>query len=408
MMKILHISMIPIWVLKKKSGMPSITRMLEYYEKCGIEQEYIFFKPGIKKINTEYASKHIKVTSLPIPDYISMKSDRLPFAIRNKLQLIYLIFRYVPIIKKIIRKSNPMIIYSHLLQSAVPVYLANRNKRPLFLRLYGTVNIYKRFENKKHCFYRNSENLIPFTLNFTGYILVNDGTASNRLAKKLGIEEKRMLFIRNGVNDISLLSKDALSKFRSKLNISHNSIVGLFVSRLNAFKGVDDLIYFIEKIDLKHKNIVWIIVGDGVDKCKIEKYIKETKKKNIKLVGAINNHILYKYYQSADFFVSFNILSNLNNPVYDSITNGLPVFSLKRGYDCEVINEILFTENTVDELMRIFNNKYEAISNKSSKEYRNIINRMEQWEKKNFYSWDFRYNMELKFIKKRIKECGKE
>ena len=46
-MKILHISMIPIWVMGKKSGMPTIQKMLDYYKRKGIKQIFLYFSPDL-------------------------------------------------------------------------------------------------------------------------------------------------------------------------------------------------------------------------------------------------------------------------------------------------------------------------------------------------------------------------
>lgn len=399
MSKIFHISTIPIWVMNKKAGMPSIYKMIEFYDRKGFEQIYCFFTSNERNIKRKIILN--KCTIITIPVFNFFNKNGLPFFIQNKIYIIYLnIFRR-NLIKNLVLKNKPNIIISHLPHAAVLTNVQFPMFRSKFLRKYGSHLNYSII--KKNIFkYRCWENMLPYIFNNCGYILVNDGTASDRMAKMFGVKEKKVLFMRNGVDDFKRMEEGEKFKIRQSLNIPQNAIVGIFVNRFVPFKGIDYLVEFINRT--AKKELYWVIIGDGQEKCKIT----SINNPRIRLIGTISHEELHTYYQTSDFLASFNVQSNLTNPVYEAIRNKLPVFSLKRGYDCEIINEILFTESTVDELVQVFNNKYEVIENRSSKEYKDIISRMEQWEKKHFYSWDFRFKVEWDFLKKRIQICGKK
>ncbi len=399
MKKILHISTIPIWVMNKKAGMPSIYKMIEFYDRKGFEQIYCFFTSNEKKVKKEAILNKCTIIKIPVPHFLN--NNNLPYFIQNKIHIIYLnIFRR-NLIKKLVWENKPNIIVSHLPRAAILTNIQFPMFKNKFLRQYGSHLIYILIKRRKFK-YKCWENLMPYIFNNCGYILVNDGTASERIAKMYGVNNEEILFMRNGVDNFQRIEESEKNALRKSLNIPENAIIGIFVNRLMRFKGINYLVEFINKTS--REELYWIIIGDGPDKYKIV----NIGNPRIRLLNAINHDKLYKYYQIADFLASFNIQSNLTNPVYEAIRNKVPVFSLKRGYDCESINKVLFTKNTVNEVVQVFNDKYEAIQNKNENEYRNIINKMENWENKNLYSWDYRYSEELKFIKKRIKECGKE
>ncbi|MCK4523621.1 glycosyltransferase family 4 protein [candidate division WOR-3 bacterium] len=400
-MKILHISTIPIWIMNKKAGMPSIYKMIEFYDRKGFEQTYCFFTANERSVKKERILNRCTIVSVPIPNFLI--NNKIPYFIKNKMHIIYLNVFRISLIKNLVMKSKPNIIISHLPHAAVFTNIQFPMFKNKFLRKYGSHRNYQLIkENKFRFIFKHLEKMLPYIFNNCGYILVNDGTASDRIARMFGVNEKKILFMRNGVDDFNRIKDAERFKMRQSLNIPKNAIIGIFVNRLIPFKGINYLVEFINKT--AREELYWIIIGDGPDKHKII----NIDNPRIKLLGTVSHENLHAHYQTADFLASFNVQSNLTNPVYEAIRNKLPVFSLKRGYDCEIINEILFTENTVDEIVQIFNNKYEVIKNRSCKEYIDIINRMEQWEKEHFYSWDYRFETEWEFLKKRMQVCGKE
>lgn len=400
MTRILHISMIPVWVLGKRSGMPTTQRMIDYYSQKDTVQLYVHFSSNTKIVET-HIENNIEQINVPIPQYLSKKNTRMPFAIRNKLLILYLLIFRKNILKIIERSFNPDIIISHLQISGLISKVLFTTRRNQFLRLYGTQRTYDFI--KKHWYrYTNWENIFPFILNMSGYILVNDGTNSMALAKMFNVEKRKILFIRNGVDTVKKTGKIDKNSIRKSMGIPDNAIAGIHVNRLHYFKSIDSLVYFINNTC---NDIHWIIIGDGPDAKKLKLINSQA---NVHWLKAVDNNKLDNYYEAADFLVNFNILSTLNNPNYEALRNHLPVFALKKGYGCEAINQVLIARETVAELTDAFNEKYYKIISEKNHDYNALIKQIANWEKDNLYTWNERYEKEWKFIIKRINDVEKD
>ncbi len=73
--KILHLSTIPVWVLNKDAGMPSVKKTLQFYDELGYEQLYIY--PN-EKYEISNFGKNCKIVSIKIPQ-IFLKQKILKF-----------------------------------------------------------------------------------------------------------------------------------------------------------------------------------------------------------------------------------------------------------------------------------------------------------------------------------------
>ena len=188
---------------------------------------------------------------------------------------------------------------------------------------------------------------------------------------------------------------------RKSLNIPDNAIVGLFINRLHYFKDIDSLVYFINHTQ---SDIHWIIIGDGNERKKIDNILM---KKTIHYLKSVKHEELDCFYQIADFFVNFNILSTKNNPNFEALKNHLPIFTVRRGYGCDDINNLLICEDNVETLSKVFNEKYYyEIINKGD-QIKDMINRMKTWEMEKLVSWEERNENEYKYLINRLK-CGKK
>jgi len=132
--------------------------------------------------------------------------------------------------------------------------------------------------------------LIP---KFDGLIAVSDPVLS-QLNQKVKYK-KSLEVIPNGVDIDFFNSKNQkIKKFDDeKINI-------LFVGRFEKRKGLIYLVRAFGFLRKKNRNIRLLVVGDGDEKEKIEKYIKKRKILDIVFVGRVREKDLAKYYATAD------------------------------------------------------------------------------------------------------------
>lgn len=140
------------------------------------------------------------------------------------------------------------------------------------------------------------------------------------------------------------------------------------VGRLVEVKGYDRLIKVFEKLSEKHKNLELIVVGNGEEKEKLEKLIRERALGNVvHLYGYKKNP--YPYIKSSDIFVCSSYAEGFSTVVTESLILGIPVITT----DCAGMKELLgesqyglIVENSEDGL---FNGLTQMIENKKLRKY---------------------------------------
>lgn len=398
--KIIHLSPLPVWTIGTGSGMPSIERMLDVFDKNGISQHYVHISDTEAPISCgKY--KNIKYSHIRIPSMFSMFRKQLPYFLNNKKNILYYSAIVSRKLRSIIEEDGPDCIYAHLSQLSYPAFLASRGLCPMFVRLYGSMDQYDFISGKKR-FYKNSENLLQFRLPACGYIMVNDGTGSGLIAKKLQVDENRILHMHNGCDPFTV--PETSVDPRSIFSIGPEKSLGLFVSRLTESKGIDKLLCILDS--MKKDNIHWLIIGDGHLKEYAEIFAEKRNISNVSFLGSIPHSNLNQYLFQADVFLSLNQYSVLCNPVLEALRAHLPVFALKRGVGTGFVEKILLTAGNTDSLTRLIRNNLHWLrrNNPSFIEY---TEKIKAWENKNLYTWDFRYEKEIEFINSRISSCGR-
>lgn len=396
---IIHVSTLPVWVMGEKAGMPSTYRMLDYFRSKTDNQIYISFTNNPTEINARESK--LCFINLHIPEILTYKSSIIRSRLRNKILIIYILIKYGPYLKNLVRNIDSSILIGHLQMSAIVLKMLFPLNRIIFVKFYGTVRNYDYLKTKQYSRII-FEFILTFILSFCGYLLTNDGTNSDKLAYAMGISKNKISFLINGVEKRQQLDQEQAERAKSKLNIEKDRVVGLFVGRIRRSKGINHLIEFIAKTS--HLPVHWIIVGEG----DMLEEVKNHQFTNVSIIGSVPNEDLNVYYSLADLFLSFNILSNLNNPVYDALNFGLPVFSLDRGADPIGIKNIIITEQNNAELIDDFKEKFYLFINPDKKEINCWREEIRQWANNHLCSWDERYRKEWQFIKHRVRVCGRK
>lgn len=120
------------------------------------------------------------------------------------------------------------------------------------------------------------------------------------------------------------------SEIRSKLKIRNKQTI-LFVGNLTEIKGAN---YLIESasIILKHHNVQFIFVGDGINR---EKYRSMVTEKGIAdaviFAGQVEDALLPQFYQAADIFCLPSLQEGLPQTLLEAMSTGLPVVATNVG-----------------------------------------------------------------------------
>jgi glycosyltransferase involved in cell wall biosynthesis len=180
-----------------------------------------------------------------------------------------------------------------------------------------SLKLYKTFASiiEKYSLNRLENNII-----FTGV----SQSVCNEL-KQIGIKNKNIKHIINGVNPYLFKPLNQNNDLRIKFGIPKEDIVILSVGRLTAVKQPVKLIDIFSFIEEKTMNITLVVAGDGELLNKTKKYAEEKNLKNIIFMG----HVDYKWevpnlYACSDFYIMASKYEGLPLTLLEAMASGLP------------------------------------------------------------------------------------
>ncbi len=139
--------------------------------------------------------------------------------------------------------------------------------------------------------------ITPYTKSILKYldILTAVSPAATNYAKTL--TNRKILIVPNGID----LKK---YKYRRIKKGSEDSKTIFYIGRLEKRKAVKYLIAAYAELLIKRPNTKLIIAGDGVDREKLEDYVREHKIPGVSFLGHISEEDKLKYMQESDIFCS--------------------------------------------------------------------------------------------------------
>jgi glycosyltransferase involved in cell wall biosynthesis len=157
---------------------------------------------------------------------------------------------------------------------------------------------------------------------------------------------------------------------------------------------------------LRHKESVFLIVGDGEKRSFLEQLARELNLgDHIKFIGAVPYAEVSKYMNSADIFISMNDVSNLGNSVLEAMRCGKCVVVFDTGATHKVVkngeNGLLLkaggTKEVADALVQLLEDE---------KLRHTLGANARKYAQGHFQTWDERIRMEIKLIEEIIKKNG--
>lgn len=164
-------------------------------------------------------------------------------------------------------------------------------------------------------------------------------------------------FIRVGVDTARFSCNGDKYKIREEMlsRDFKDKFIVLTVCRLFPDKDLTTLVRAAKKVTLSNQNIVFLIVGDGGERPKIEKMIAEFNlNSRVILAGSVNNDLLPKYYCLSDMFVLTEVRSGFSGGIVflEAMSAGLPIIASDAGGTAETLEDfgILFPPGDAQKL----------------------------------------------------------
>jgi 1,2-diacylglycerol 3-alpha-glucosyltransferase len=157
---------------------------------------------------------------------------------------------------------------------------------------------------------------------------------------------------------------------RKQIGIPGHHRVLLFVGRLAKEKNIEEIIWYLSKMD--HENVSLLIVGDGPHREALEQYAKKLGMTNqIHFVGMVSPKKISSYYQLGDVFVSASNSETQGLTYVEALANGVPELCRKDACLDEVIKDGVngwqysVFEEFAEKLQEILsqNDQYQRLSN---------------------------------------------
>lgn len=385
-----------IWSMKNKSGAPSFYKTVELYIDKGFNVYLVTFNPD------NYTNDIISFSNIYCMDF----KERYKKISKKKIGKLYLFWRQIDFVKyakkvsrEILKKErgSQILIYAYEVHGVGPAKrIADKYGLPLITRFQGTIlnGIPDTFINriKKYPHFsalKQKADLI---------IMTNDGTQGEKTLHDLKNKSENIKFWVNGLDLFKMGVQEKLKNIKKEIGLEDNDKMLLTVSRLEGWKRVDRAIKALAGVLDKHPECKLVIVGDGTCRNDLIAYAKSLGlEKNVVFVGSILHSEVYDYMYSADIFLSLYDLSNVGNPLLESLTLGCCDIVLNTGdtgrFIKNNINGFIINAEELEELPHII------LSVLENEELRQKVKKgAKEWALKNLYSWDKRMEMEYEAV----------
>jgi len=153
----------------------------------------------------------------------------------------------------------------------------------------------------------------------------------------------KITLIPNGINIKDFQISYSKEKCRSKLGLSADKNVILFLGSLVPYKGPDILLNAFSRVNKEIPNAELVFAGRGEMQVELEKLSKRLNiEKNVKFAGFIEEDLKPFYYKAADIFClpSTNMGESFGIVNLEAMACGIPIISSKLGGIPDVVNDM--------------------------------------------------------------------
>lgn len=140
--------------------------------------------------------------------------------------------------------------------------------------------------------------------------------------------------VSNGVDLSNFKPGKAEPALLDKYGISKDLPVVLYVGRVDPEKKVGLVVEAFNKARSKYPKMQLVIVGDGVDRVKLEN--KYNKDPNIKVLGKVVGDDLYELYKIGSVFVTASEIETQGIVLIEAAASGLPLIAVDKGAVAEI------------------------------------------------------------------------
>ena len=194
--------------------------------------------------------------------------------------------------------------------------------------------------------YLKSELPFNFVKKHTTFFVTGPEIMVDYYISKVNVNANKIICLYNDI-DISRfknLSQEEKFQLKAEMGFDNNTKILLHVKRMSTIKGI--LFYnpyVLEKsIEfLRANNYKCIYIGDGSEKDKLKKIIKDKHLEDIvKVIGSKPNSEIQKYYQITDVFINPTLEEGFPRVLLEAMASGLPTVTTNAGGTANMVGEL--------------------------------------------------------------------
>lgn len=243
---------------------------------------------------------------------------------RRRTQMI----KAVPKLYRLFRKLKPDVVHTHLFDDSVPALLAARlagikvraiTKGDTFYH-YNFAPKWVKFDKYNN---RNAHFVIAPATEAYDFILNKEKCPPAKL---------KMIHTRIPVKYFTEDKPQVTEQLRQKYLGNDNRFVVGTMARFIEWKGYKTLVAAAEIVLRKHKDIVFLLMGEGEQKLEIEKRVEEKGISDHFIFGGrVDNALLPSFYPLYDVFVHPAFMEPGGFVIMETMAVGLPIVSMPTG-----------------------------------------------------------------------------
>ncbi len=259
--------------------------------------------------------------------------DHLPFKTQTNVfkKTINYLCRYI-IIKKTIRKEDPVILHTHLMVNRFVKFTRLKQNTIIYCTIHSDPKkLWKSKERKKELL-ATRWLIKKYGMKF----IVLHGQMKNEINRMFGVSDS--IVLNNGVDVEALKNARNSGVVRKELSIPNNAFVLGHIGRFSEVKNQKFLVDVFIEISRKNANTFLLLVGDGPDKNEVIKKLERAGMNGRYLILSNRNDVP-------------DLLSAMDVFVFPSLYEGLPLSLV----EAQIARKPCFISNQI--------NKHAVISN---------------------------------------------
>ena len=393
--KILIFSALDVWSMGKKSGAQSLWKTLEGYANNNYK---VFFITSNKEPDSIYnLHENIEIIRFKIPYLKDFQNIKYVCSIVHYIYWLIFQIKSFIIAKKIIKKNKIDIFYGYeVAGTPIAHYLAKKYNTLCVSRFQGTIIKPDSIE-KIPLFSLKQLHTYGMKQQTDLIIMTDDGTQGDKVLNNLNQNMEKVKFWKNGV-DIYHTPDFDKKNILKKYNIPNDRFIIVSVSRLANWKRVDRTIKALYEVIKEKTDFHFIVVGGGPEKTTLEELTKKLSlNDHITFTGALEHQFAQEITKCADLFISMYDLSNVGNPLLETLKIGKPIITLNNGDTSRVItngyNGILLNTSEIN----LLSEKILEIINDKDLRLR-LSENAKIYASKELWTWEERINTEIQTV----------